>query len=286
MEIPGILRITETPGAQAPLVIDVPHAGRTYPLDFRYACPYALLRQTEDAYVDELVGGAVRHGAAMLTALFPRALIDVNRALDDLDPAVVDGVWPEPLQPAERTLQGLGLVRRLCRGGVPMYDAPLPLVEVDQRLRQFYNPYHRHLSRLLQQRQAAFGAVWLINCHSMPARGVEERGHLRRHDFVLGDRDGTTCEPWFIQQAASTLRAMGYSVALNDPYKGKEILRRHGQPARGSQALQLEINRALYLDEEKVERLSSIDKIAADMEQFFSRMTAAIMTQVLDKAAE
>lgn len=286
MEIPGILRITETPGAQAPLVIDVPHAGRTYPTDFRYSCPYALLRQTEDAYVDELVFGAVQHGAVMLTALFPRALIDVNRALDDLDPAVVDGVWPEPLQPGERTLQGLGLVRRLCRGGVPMYDTPLPLAEVDQRLRQFYDPYHRQLTRLLQRRQQAFGAVWLVNCHSMPARGVEERGFARRHDFVLGDRDGASCEPWFIQQAASILRSQGYSVAINDPYKGKEILRRHGQPARGSQALQLEINRALYLDEEKVERLPTLEKVAADMSAFFGQLTTAIMTQVMDKAAE
>lgn len=286
MEIPGILRITETRGPQAPLVIDVPHAGRIYPTDFRFSCPFALLRQTEDAYVDELVAGAVLHGAAMLTALFPRALIDVNRALDDLDPAVVDGVWPEPLQPGERTLQGLGLVRRLCRGGVPMYDAPLPPAEVDQRLRQFYNPYHRHLARLLQRRQQAFGAVWLVNCHSMPARGVEERGYLRRHDFVLGDRDGTSCESWFIQQAASILRSLGYSVALNDPYKGKEILQRHGQPARSSQALQLEINRALYMDEEKVERLPSMSKLAADMELFFERLTASVMTQVMDKAAE
>ena len=285
MEIPGILRVLEPEGPLTPLVVDVPHAGRTYPTDFRYSCPFPLLRQTEDAYVDELVAGAVNHGAPILAALFPRALIDANRAIDDLDPALVDGVWPEPLQPSERTLQGLGLIRRLCRGGVPMYDAPLSLTEIDQRIRQFYNPYHHYLTRLIRRAHQRFGEVWLINCHSMPSRGFEDRG-ARRPDFVLGDRDGTSCGAAFVQQAANILRALGYSVAINDPYKGVEILRRYGQPQRRHYALQLEINRGLYLDEEKVERLPQMEKLVADMETFFARIAAALSHNALDKAAE
>lgn len=287
MEIPGILRVIEPEGSLAPLVIDVPHAGRTYPSDFRYSCPYPLLRQAEDAYVDELVSGAPALGIPVVAALFPRSMIDVNRALDDLDPALVDGVWPEPLQPSERTLQGLGLVRRLCRGGVPMYEAPLPLAEIDQRIRQFYAPYHRHLARRLQRTQQQHGAVWLINCHSMPSRGVEDKGgNTKRADFVLGDLDGRSCPAVFIQQAAAILRELGYSVALNDPYKGMEIMRRYGQPQRQRYALQLEINRGLYLNEEKVERSAGMSQLTQDLTRFFTRMIAVLSHQALASAAE
>lgn len=287
MEIPGIVRVIAPTGPVGPLVVDVPHAGRTYPTDFRYTCPYPLLRQAEDAYVDELVAGATAHGIPIVAALFPRAMIDVNRALDDLDPALVDGVWPEPLQPTERTLQGLGLIRRMCRGGVPMYDAPLPLAEIDQRIRQFYTPYHRQLNKQLRATQQRCGEVWLINCHSMPSRGLEDRnGNSRRADFVLGDREGQSCPAFFTQQAASILRALGYSVAINDPYKGVEILRRYGQPKRQSYALQLEINRALYLDEEKVERLPTMERLKSDLTEFFGRMLAVLSQSAFDRAAE
>jgi len=287
MDIPGILRVLEPEGPVSPLIVDVPHAGRTYPADFRYTCPYPLLRQTEDAYVDELVSGAVRHGATVLMAQFPRAMIDVNRAIDDLDPAVVEGVWPEPLQPSERTLQGLGLVRRLCRGGVPMYDTPLSPAEIDQRLQQFYNPYHSNLARILQQTQQRFGEVWLIDCHSMPSRGVEDRnGCMRRADFVLGDRDGQSCDTGFVRIAAGLLRDLGYTVAINDPYKGMEILRRHGQPKKRQYALQVEINRALYLDEEKVERLPAMQHLIHDLNHFFSGLVSVLSHSTLDRAAE
>lgn len=287
MEIPGILRVVEPEGSLAPLVVDVPHAGRTYPTDFRYSCPYPLLRQAEDAYVDELVTGAPALGIPVVAALFPRSLIDVNRAIDDLDPALVDGVWPEPLQPSDRTLQGLGLIRRLCRGGVPMYDAPLKIAEIDQRIRQFYAPYHHHLARRLQQTRQRHGEAWLINCHSMPSRGMEDRGgNTRRADFVLGDRDGSTCPAFFMQQAASILRELGYSVAINDPYKGMEILRRHGHPQRQSYALQLEINRGLYLNEEKVERSPGITRLTQDLTRFFARMITVLSHQAIDRAAE
>lgn len=287
MEIPGILRVTEPEGSLAPLVIDVPHAGRTYPTDFRYSCPFPLLRQAEDAYVDELVSGAPALGIPVVTALFPRSYIDTNRALDDLDPALVDGVWPEPLQPSERTLQGLGLVRRLCRGGLPMYDAPLPLAEIDQRIRQFYAPYHRHLARRLNQTRQHHGVVWLINCHSMPSRGIEDRGgNTRRADFVLGDRDGRSCPSFFTQCAADSLREMGYSVAINDPYKGQEILHRYGQPQQQSHALQLEINRGLYLNEDKVERSAGMTPLTQDLTRFFAKMVAVLSHQALDRAAE
>lgn len=284
MEIPGIIRITEPDGPASPLVLDVPHAGRVYPEDFHFSCPLPLLRQTEDAYVDELVAGAVRQGATLVTAEFPRALIDVNRAINDLDPAVVDGVWPEPLDPSDKTLQGLGLVRRMCRSGVPMYDAPLSLAEIDQRLRQFYYPYHRHLARVLRQTQQRHGEVWLIDCHSMPSTRFD--GSPMNADFVLGDRDGTSCDPGFLQLALQFLRDLGYRVAINDPYKGVEIVRRYGQPQKRCYAMQLEINRGLYMDEENVALLPQMQALTKDLEHFFARMIAALSYSALDRAAE
>ncbi|MEJ0063426.1 MAG: N-formylglutamate amidohydrolase [Alphaproteobacteria bacterium] len=274
MEIPGIFRVNDPAGPAAPLVLDVPHSGRTYPGDFQYACPFPLLRQTEDAYVDELMENAVEHGATVLTALFPRALIDVNRAVDDLDPAVVDGVWPEPLQPSERTLGGLGLVRRMCRGGVPVYKEPLAIEEIDRRLRQYYHPYHRALARILDGMHRRFGAVWHIDCHSMPSKMYD--GSLMAADFVLGDRDGTSCSADFTALCAEALRGLGYKVVINDPYKGVEIVRRHGQPGQARHSLQLEINRALYLDEDVIQRASGFDKMRADLGKFIQKVAAAL----------
>ncbi len=283
MEIPGIFRVTDPVGPRAPLLLGVPHAGRVYPGDFRFSCPVELLRQTEDSFVDELVVDAGRHGATVLTALFPRALIDVNRALSDLDPAVVDGIWPEPLQPSIRTLQGLGLIRRLCKGGVPMYDAPLSLAEIDQRIRQYYHPYHQAMAAQITTLQRRFDEVWLIDCHSMPSGGFDEGG--LRADFVLGDRDGTTCDPGFTTLAAGLLRDMGYSVAINDPYKGVEILQRYGQPARRQHALQLEINRALYLDETRCVKTAGFERLRADLEKFSNQMVNALFRRYEARAA-
>lgn len=284
MEIPGILRLTAPAGPFAPVLLSVPHAGRDYAGDFKTVCPLPLLRQTEDSYVDELVARAARHGAAMITALFPRALIDVNRAVHDLDPAVIDGVWPEPLSPGGRTLQGLGLVRRLCRNGVPMYDAPLPVEEIERRLRQFYHPYHRVLARELANLQRRFDETWLIDCHSMPSQAVNGSA-APSADFVLGDRDGAACDPGFTELAARILRSLGYRVAVNDPYKGMEILRRYGRPAQKQHALQVEINRALYLDETNCERTAEFNTLCDDLDNFFGQITSALAHRFSERLA-
>jgi N-formylglutamate deformylase len=287
MEIPGILRITEPQGPVSPLVLSVPHSGRHYPPDFGYSCPLSLLRRTEDAYVDELVTPAAAQGITVIAAQFPRALIDVNRAISDLDPAVVDGLWPEPLAPSEKTLQGLGLVRRLAVRSVPIYEAPLPPAEIDQRLQHYYHPFHRHLTRIRRQLRQRFNEIWMIDCHSMQALGSGEgRDVGRRPDFVLGDRDGASCDPGFVRLAAQFLRDMGYSVAINEPFKGVEILRRYGEPQQRCYAMQLEINRGLYLDEENVVCLPSMTDLIKDLETFFSRIIAALSYSALDRAAE
>jgi N-formylglutamate amidohydrolase len=261
--------------APAPLVVDSPHSGRIYPADFGYACPLPLLRQTEDFLVDELVADAVQAGATVLMAEFPRGYIDVNRAEDDIDPAVLAEPWPEPLAPDARTLQGLGLVRRLCKSGVPVYKTPLAAAEVQRRIAQCYRPYHAALQTALEARHRMFGACWLIDAHSMP--GGARNDAPPYPDFVLGDRQGTSCDPSFTRRARDTLQELGYSVALNEPYKGMEIIRRHGHPETGRHALQLEINRRLYMHEGTLEKSAGFERLKRDLTAFFRVLAEDLM---------
>lgn len=263
----------------APLVLDSPHSGRIYPTDFNYVCPLSLLRQTEDSYVDELIAGAVHYGIEVLVAEFPRSYIDTNRAENDIDPLVLAGPWAELLQPSERTLLGLGLVRRLCKSGVPVYKEALPPHEIVHRITKYYRPYHEALERLLSDRVLQFGEGFLINCHSMPDRNSDGRV-AQRPDFVLGDRSGTSCDLSFTRCAHDVLREMGYNVALNDPYKGQEIVRRYGQPKQGRHALQLEINRRLYMNEQTLEKTAGFVRLQRDLMKFFAELIRMVMSDI------
>jgi N-formylglutamate deformylase len=267
-----------------PLIVDSPHSGHTYPADFSYICPLPLLRQTEDSYVDELVGGAVKAGATVVVAEFPRCYIDVNRAEDDIDPAVLAYPWPEALKPSEKTLLGLGLVRRLCKSGVPIYDGPLSIVDVQQRIEQYYRPYHAALKQAIAQRAQNFGVCYLIDCHSMPDRGSGNRAALRP-DFVLGDRNGTSCDLNFTRRVQNLLQNLGYTVTLNDPYKGVEIVRRYGQPQAAQHALQMEINRRLYMSEQTLEKHDGFPRLRQSLTRLFASLATELMRTLPDRLA-
>ena len=235
------------------LVLDSPHSGEWYPPDFDHAPSRADVRQAEDTHVARLWRGALDHGATLVEAVFPRAYIDPNRSTADIDPALFadDERWPHPLTPSRKTEQGIGLVWRLARHGVPMYARKLRVAEVARRIETCWQPYHDALASAIDARHREFGAVWHIDCHSMPAVGdalADDPGRLRA-DFVLGDRDGTTCDRPFTQFVRDAFTAQGYRVAVNEPYKGVEIVRVHGRPAEGRHSLQIEINRRLYMDE-------------------------------------
>ncbi|MBK9704825.1 MAG: N-formylglutamate amidohydrolase [Betaproteobacteria bacterium] len=227
------------------------HAGEYYPDDFDHAAPRQVVRQAEDTHVARLYGCAPALGATLLEANFPRAYVDANRSLADIDPELLADDWGEPLAPGRKTAQGIGLVWRLARNGAPMYRRRLAAAEVSARIRRAGIPYHAALARALDLRHLAFGAVWHVNCHSMPAVGdarSDDPGR-ERADVVLGDRDGTTCEAAFTHLVAEAFASRGYSVAVNDPYKGVEIVRRHGRPAERRHSLQVEVKRTLYMDE-------------------------------------
>lgn len=270
-------------GTPVPLLFDSPHSGTRYPADFQFVCPLPVLRQAEDTHVDELFSPAPDHGAALVCALFPRSYIDANRAPDDIDPVMLADRWPGPLRPSDKCNAGMGLVRTLCRPGLPMYDGKLSAAQVMDRIERYWRPYHEVLAQSLDALHARFGRVWHVNCHSMPSLAT---GSSPAVDFVVGDRDGTTCDPAFTRLVAETLRGMGYSVRLNDPYKGVEIVRRHGRPAEGRHSLQLEVDRRLYMNEETLERHDGFEELRANLTRLVRRLGAYALERTARVAAE
>ena len=265
-------------GTPAPLVLDSPHSGENYPADFECAVPRSLLRQAEDTHVARLWRGALAHGATLIEAHFPRAWIDPNRSLEDIDPALFapGETWPGPVRLTRKTEQGIGLVWRLARGGTPMYARGLTVGEVERRITTCWRPYHEALARTLDERHAAFGDVWHVNCHSMPAVGdaLSDDPGRERADVVLGDRDGTTCERAFTELAARLFAERGYSVAINDPYKGVELVRLHGRPAEGRHSLQVELKRTLYMDEVSLAPAAGYAKLERDLADVAAALAA------------
>lgn len=240
-----------------PLVLDSPHSGTVYPGDFRYACDLALLRRAEDTHVEKLYDFAPALGVAWVEAHFPRSYLDANRDLTELDVGLLDGPWPDPVATDPQVLAkvrlGKGLIWRCTDEGVPLYDRPLGVEEVRLRIDRCWRPYHGALATAVAAAQARHGYCVHLNCHSMPAvaaRHATDFPGLVHPDFVVGNRDGRTCSPALAAWVVGFLRAAGHEVWLNHPYKGVEIVRRHGDPARQRHSLQLEINRRLYMDEQ------------------------------------
>lgn len=260
----------------APVVVDSPHSGTDYPPDFNFVCDFQDLRQAEDTYVERLFADAPAYGAWWLAALFPRSYIDPNRSVGDMDPGLLDGLWPEVEVFREHALRGQGLIRSIGRPGEPVYDRKLRVNEVRHRVAHYYQPYHEMLTALVDAARDCFGVVYLLDCHSMPSLGqpADPEGEGPSADFVLGDRDGTTCSPAFTALVEETLRGRGYSVVRNDPYKGVEIVRRYGKPHKRRHALQLEINRALYMNERTFEKNPGFESLQADLTHLIATICA------------
>ena len=283
MSVPTNVVRRHDPGrALIPLVLDSPHSGTRYPDDFDHLPPRALVRQAEDTHVADLYAAATEFGATLIEALFPRAYIDPNRHVADIDAELLTEAWPGPITPSRKTEQGIGLVWRVAHGGAPMYARKLSVAEVQRRIDDFYEPYQCALSAVLDERHRAFGAVWHINCHSMPAVGdvmADDPGRARA-DFVLGDRDGSTCAPAFTSLVAETLAGMGYDVAINDPYKGVELVRKHGRPVEQRHSLQIEINRKLYMNETTLEVTAGFAMLQANLNRLLESVSTFVRKQL------
>lgn len=261
-------------GEAVPLVVDSPHSGRYYPPDFRPAVSAALLRGAEDRFVDQLFGDAPVHGAELIAARFARTYIDVNRRLDEMDPALVAGDWPWPVADSPRTRLGVGLVFAKIGPGIDIYDRPLSVAEIFDRIERCWKPYHHALAEAMDRIYARHGVVFHLNCHSMEPVGNElspDPGAVRPH-AVLGDRDGTSCAPEFTAFVAEALRDMGYTVALNDPYSGADLVERYSNPAAGRHSLQIEVNRGLYMDGGTREKHDGFAPLQRDLGRLLARL--------------
>jgi N-formylglutamate amidohydrolase len=280
--LPGILirRAPGDPVAARPLVVDSPHSGRAYPEDFGHAAPLSLLRRAEDAFVDDLFENAPRHGAGFLKALFPRSYIDPNRHEGEIDEDMLAAPWPQNLKLTERTEMGLGLIRRLIKGNVQIYDRLLSVAEVEGRIAGYHRPYHDELEAMLDELHARFGGVWHINAHSMKAMGLRKGQSIPRDDFVLGDLEGESCDALFTEFVAETLRGFGYTVRLNHPFKGAELVTRFGRPRDGRHSLQIEINRGLYMDEDRIEKTDGFDALKRDIDRLLAAIADFTAEQV------
>jgi len=269
--------LTAPRGGHAPLVLDSPHSGTSYPDDFRPAVAVELLKQAEDSYVDELYGSGPDVGATLIAARFPRSYIDANRSLLDIDASLLDAPWPGPAVPSAKTQKGIGLIWRVLDSGESIYDRKLGVEEVKQRIVRYHQPYQRALKKALDEVHDHFGAVWHLNLHSMPAvsgRISEEGPGRARADFVLGDRDGSTCEPEFTARVAEVLRGMGYQVKINDPYKGVELVRAFSDPKANRHSLQVEVNRKLYMDEKTRARTAGFGPLKRNLDQLLQEVAA------------
>lgn len=259
--------------AAAPLVFSSPHSGNIYPAAFVAASRLdpLMLRRSEDAFVDELFGAAPALGAPLLKARFPRAFVDANREPYELDPGMFADDLPDYVnRNSPRVAAGLGTIARVVASGAEIYGKKLAFAEAETRIDRLYRPYHAALSALIDESVARCGRAWLIDCHSMPAVGgpMDRDPGKRRVDFVLGDGHGTSCAPWLVKWAEAFLRGLGYTVTRNDPFAGGFITRHYGQPALGRHALQIEINRRLYMDEDRIEHGPGFAALAAHLSEF------------------
>ncbi|WP_244488918.1 N-formylglutamate amidohydrolase [Devosia sp. Root635] len=251
-----------------PLVFNSPHSGRVYPERFlaMTRLDHLSIRQSEDAWVDELFARAPHLGAPMLRAHFPRAYLDVNREPWELDPTM----FVEPLSErfnttSPRVAAGLGTLARVVAENKPIYREPLTLDDARMRIDGIYHPYHAALQKLLSEAIAAFGVALLIDCHSMPR--ITRANDKAAPDIVLGDRYGTTCAPGLVDLAETIFTSAGLKVARNRPYAGGFATRTYGRPQHGVHALQIEISRHLYMNEVTLVRNEGFDAIRALVER-------------------
>jgi len=270
------------PEAQAlPIVLASPHSGTGYPAEFlaQSRLDPDLLRRSEDSFVDEIFAPAAGLGVPLIAALFARSFLDLNREPFELDPGMFDGPVPSYVNSRSPRVQaGLGTIARIVSNGEPIYRGKLRFSMAVDRVERCYYPYHAALRRLVDDTRARFGFCILVDCHSMPSIGLPpDAAEGAGMDMVLGDCYGTTCHPRVIGSAEAVLREQGYMVARNTPYAGGHTTRHYGRPADRVHALQIELNRSLYMDEVNLIRRPYLDVLAGHMETLVAalgRLTA------------
>lgn len=269
-----LFEVLEPPIQRIPFVFNSPHSGRSYPQRFldQSRLDAVSIRRSEDHYVDELFQNATFLGAPMLLAHFPRAFLDVNREPYELDPRMFDGPLPPHANISSmRVAGGLGTIPRLVAENMEIYRGRFPVEDALRRIETIYKPYHATLRKLIARTHVQFGLSVLIDCHSMPGN-VHLPGSAQRPDFIIGDRYGTSAAGELSRAAVDLLQQLGYSVVRNKPYAGGFITEHYGRPTRGLHALQIEINRALYVDETTLVRKPGFGSLVADLTTFVASL--------------
>jgi len=250
------------------VVFASPHSGSAYPADMitRTILNDRMIRSSEDAFVDELFDSAPDFGARFIKAAVPRAYVDFNRSADELDPALIEGVRRQGHNP--RVTSGLGVIPRVVANGRAIYRGKIKMSEAQARLNAYWHPYHQMLQSLLSEAMAYHGQAILVDCHSMPHEAVENvtRSGARRPDVVLGDRFGAAASGGVVDRVEEAFKAQGFAVARNTPFAGAYIAQTYGRPTRGQHAVQIEIDRALYMDEKRIERSKDFYAVRAALQ--------------------
>ena len=280
-------RLTRPVRQETSVIFASPHSGRDYPAAFLAASQLdmSLLRSSEDAYVDRLFARAPLYGAPLLCALVPRAYVDLNRAHDELDPAVIEGIARPAHNP--RISSGLGVIPRVVAGSRAIYRGKISPADAQLRLDQFWHPYHNALQSLIDSTYVRFGEVILIDCHSMPHEAID--AHVRssqpKPDVVLGDRFGAAASGDVVCQVEAAFVGEGFRVARNSPFAGAYIAQHYGRPLSRKHVIQIEIDRSLYLDEARVEPSPRFSETSVRLNRVVAQI-AQIGRQVLPLAAE
>lgn len=281
-DIPGVLDISPPTAPLIPLVFDSPHSGLDLPMDFHPAVDAATVRVSADTHVDDLFSEAPEHGAPLLRALFPRSFLDPNRSLADMDAALIAGAWPYHLRDSSTARRGMGLIWRNAWGETPMYDRKLTVAEARDRIRCYWLSYHMALRQLLDGAFAQFRTVYHLNCHSMTNEGhamSSDGPGSARADICIGDLYGVSAGAEFTAMLCELLEREGFRVAMNKPFRGAELTEAYANPAIGRHAIQFEINRRLYMNEETRERSADYP----DFKQAMSRLTAELAKYIRQK---
>ncbi|MBC7577782.1 MAG: N-formylglutamate amidohydrolase [Tardiphaga sp.] len=274
--------IVEPAQWRAPIIFNSPHSGSVYPAEFLSASriDVVALRRSEDSFMDELIVGLSDRGFPVMRVHFPRSYVDVNREPYELDPRMFTGRLPSFANTRSmRVAGGLGTIPRVVGDGQEIYRERLDVDDALARIETLYKPYHRGLRRLINKAHQAFGTAIVVDCHSMPSIGIS-RDEPRRPDVVIGDRYGTSCAGVLVEVVESTFGRLGYSLGRNKPYAGGFITEHYGNPASGLHAVQIELNRAIYMDERRRERTARFDQIAADFTVLADALAAVPLTEL------
>ena len=274
---PGLFLRYEPLAEAVPLLVDVSRSGREYPKEYRSPLPFTTVHDNVSMYVEDLWAGAPQVGATLLYCMFPNTWIDVNRSEVDMDPAIVDGKWPVELKPTARTLEGLGLIKTKARYGEPFQERKLTVAEIEERFDKYYRPYHAELKRIADGLHEKYGKLTQISCHCMSAVGAPTHPDAGqpRADFCVSDLKGVTASKEAMARVVDTLKSYGYSVSVNTPYIGNELIRRIADPARGVNSIQVEINKKLFMDTKTFRATEGLTKVKADLDRLLQVLAKA-----------